>query len=516
MQKPRTTLEYSVHLQPDMEQWLAGLERYGVPAIDEDEPPWPGEWEQVTKEGSLFNRIEKWMFKEHNIKLYSHDKATLSNSLAHALIHKGLEVEVNNDFLWNPGDYGDVKSCFFGGKRQAWPFLHKMGGMAMKVYNKDKGVARCLMLPYQDGTPILFNSFGYPLTHMLAIYLATFDPQGDQRFTLLNLSVSEDSRKPIHFNEFGVLMADAQASHYDFDGSQYYNQTYGRYHLFCEMCYTRLVWSPKAAHGNGLHKHSAHLCETCIADRELSGKRWEGVSLVVHEAFEGEGDEDQGRGTASHPRFSMEPDGRGRNLDMQAIYSSAFLDEAARWQGDLLYGTPDLEKRRSLCNRLVNDGVTVSRLVPTLIDIIRYAAPGENRTELEALRQTIAFSEVLGLVQMARMVGVGSKLTGMVRVCLTPSEATPEGWIRLAYASKHWDGSRTGVRPLLEESLGECMMPFVYEMEMRWSYAERVAWGNLPYENRMEIVYHFVRDGVDNFSGRAQDLEEAEAEGLEL
>jgi hypothetical protein len=69
---------------------------------------------------------------------------------------------------------------------------------------------------------------------------------------------------------------------------------------------------------------------------------------------------------------------------------------------------------------------------------------------------------------------------------------------------------------LLEESLGECMMPFVYEMEMRWSYAERVAWGNLPYENRMEIVYHFVRDGVDNFSGRAQDLEEAEAEGLEL
>jgi hypothetical protein len=517
MHQERKTLGITIGISGALKPWLKQLEAYGVPPLDRHDVPWPGKWARVTEDGSLFNRIEKWMFKEHGIKLYSQEKAALSNALAHSLVHAGHEVEINNDFNWAPGDYGDVKSCFWGGKRQAWAMLRVMGGAAMKVYNdKGQGVARCLVLPYKDESPILFNAFGYPLTHCSAIYQAVFQNRDEgEHATPITLTVDGDDRKPIHFNEWGLLMgahqlplldSEGMVPHHNFDGSAYYNQTYRRYHLFCEMCYTRLEYVPISAVGSSLYKHSAHLCEEC-AKGDLSSERWVGVALKMHRRFEGEGDEDNG---AHAPKLRYEvprlptDDERGHYIDYARVYTTTFMDEATLWQNDLLYGAPNTSKRHLLVLRLSNDGVYSEQLVERFVELVNHYCP-ERETNLEELRGGVAFAEVMACVQYERLAGRSDILKGMVKTCYEPSNADEVDWIRLAWASKYWDGSRNELSHLFSLTLDTCVNHIADSLRPRWTMESRRRWADSTTERRRSWIYRYIRDGIDELRARQGD-----------
>ena len=47
-----------------------------------------------------------------------------------------LCFEFSRDFEWNPGDFGDHKSCYFGGRAGAIRIIEKHNGFAVKIYKK--------------------------------------------------------------------------------------------------------------------------------------------------------------------------------------------------------------------------------------------------------------------------------------------------------------------------------------------------------------------------------------------
>lgn len=265
----RTTITKPILLGGELDKFQEALHAYGVPEYDVFSPPWEGGYEERTDKGVLFTRVEKWMYETHKIKLYFTEKSDLSNMLARSIIHPGIDIEVNNDFQWNPGDYGDKKSCFWGGKRQAWPMIYKLGGAAVKLYRGGKGIARCLILPYgEDPTkPVLFNSYGMSLGGVASVYAwASVNGEGEVEvpFDWAGLSVDGHTNLPVHINDNGgyvVGVEDPKPT--DISAQAYYMRRYNKYHLFCEKCYCRVSMEPDNAPRTSNSYTTVTLCREC-------------------------------------------------------------------------------------------------------------------------------------------------------------------------------------------------------------------------------------------------------------
>lgn len=252
-------------------KFVDAMMSYGVGEFDIYNPPWPGGYDERTEDGVLFTRVERWMHTTYGIKLYSADKSDLSNLLSASIVHPGVSVEMNNDFQWNPGDYGDKKSCFWGGKRQAWPMIYRLGGAAIKLYRNGKGIARCLVLPYGEdpSKPVLFNAYGMALAHIANLYAVAIR-NGDEAPSSMvwaGLSVDGKTNKPVHINDSGgfvIGVSDPKPT--NLSAAKYYLKRYDKYHLFCERCYHRV--SMESDNGGNVSKDYTHvvLCRECYGE----------------------------------------------------------------------------------------------------------------------------------------------------------------------------------------------------------------------------------------------------------
>jgi len=252
-------------------KFVDAMMSYGVGEFDIYNPPWPGGYDERTEDGVLFTRVERWMHTTYGIKLYSADKSDLSNLLSASIVHPGVSVEMNNDFQWNPGDYGDKKSCFWGGKRQAWPMIYRLGGAAIKLYRNGKGIARCLVLPYGEdpSKPVLFNAYGMALAHIANLYTVAIR-NGDEAPSSMvwaGLSVDGKTNKPVHINDNGgFVIGVSSPKPTNLSAAKYYLKRYDKYHLFCERCYHRV--SMESDNVGNVSKDYTHvvMCRECYGE----------------------------------------------------------------------------------------------------------------------------------------------------------------------------------------------------------------------------------------------------------
>lgn len=252
-------------------KFVDAMMSYGVGEFNIYNPPWPGGYDERTEDGVLFTRVERWMHTTYGIKLYSADKSDLSNLLSASIVHPGVSVEMNNDFQWNPGDYGDKKSCFWGGKRQAWPMIYRLGGAAIKLYRNGKGIARCLVLPYGEdpSKPVLFNAYGMALAHIANLYCAAMRVGDEEPMSAAwaGLAVDGKTNKPVHINDNGgIVIGVSDPEPTNLSAAKYYLKRYDKYHLFCERCYHRI--SMESDNTGSFSKDYTHvvLCRECYGE----------------------------------------------------------------------------------------------------------------------------------------------------------------------------------------------------------------------------------------------------------
>lgn len=277
-------------------EWLEQVKTITGVEIEMGDMPWPDKLAEVSEKGKLFKRIEDWLYKDKGVKLYSQDRQMLSNNLYKSLVFPGLVCSVDNRFDWQPGDFADGKSCFWGGKRQAWFFLNKLGGAAFKASRDGKGVGRCLMLPYAGDPecPIMFNAYGMALPLLTITYAALYAPADSGTIRSALLSVDGKVNKPVHINDSGgyvVGATDGEVVATDLNAQEYFDHDREDYYTYCELCYNQLDLNNGVRDHRGRGDHYAYICQDCYDNRQTfkdmrkgydAGPRYRNVILMVY------------------------------------------------------------------------------------------------------------------------------------------------------------------------------------------------------------------------------------------
>lgn len=121
---------------------------------------------------SMTKRVRAWLYKNFNVQLNEDAGQRIGEICGDA---KGFtcEVDVTNDFDWNEGDFGDMGSCFFGGREYQsarCETLPRLYASALRFYRKGSGIGRCWIVPVParltQGKPayLLLNYYGVNVT----------------------------------------------------------------------------------------------------------------------------------------------------------------------------------------------------------------------------------------------------------------------------------------------------------------------------------------------------------------
>jgi hypothetical protein len=114
--------------------------------------------------GTLPKRIAKF-YARNGIRL-PNDLLGKIGSIANAdLVSQsiyGLDIDFN--FEWDPGDYGDEGSCYWGCRTDAKQLIRDSDGCAIRVYVKNdynnwEGYGRCWALPINETDIVIFNAY---------------------------------------------------------------------------------------------------------------------------------------------------------------------------------------------------------------------------------------------------------------------------------------------------------------------------------------------------------------------
>jgi hypothetical protein len=298
----RTKMTQSVMLVDKYKVFLENLKYFTVGKVnlaEGEEVPWEGGLALNHKRGKIGTRMSKWLREKHDIKLDAGTLSLLITDLTNALTPTGIEVEINNRFTWNPGDFSDGKSCFFGGKRQCLPRLYHLGGMAMKVYDGDtgKGMGRCLLLDDSSNFTILFNAYGMELERLAALhgYLTRSAGQYITANIEGTLRINGASDHPIWINkgrglaQVTLAVEDGKVDlsklpepSFRHDGKQVYDVR-GNYNLYCELCYELLDhaggWKDRT--GRRMDHHASVCMGDCMTTVSQSlDTKWSTVEIL--------------------------------------------------------------------------------------------------------------------------------------------------------------------------------------------------------------------------------------------
>ena len=128
--------------------------------INEITPYW------VVSKGEFAGTFPKRLFKiakiKYGIKLNNNVLGEIGNIAQKYTLNREYFIEFSRNFNWNPGEFGDGGSCFFGMYRYQRTRIKLLGGYAMKIYDPDKlPIGRAWVLPYDNTKEnfVVFNSY---------------------------------------------------------------------------------------------------------------------------------------------------------------------------------------------------------------------------------------------------------------------------------------------------------------------------------------------------------------------
>lgn len=167
---------YLVNQKPSEDQnWIeANNEAVTLPNLL---PLLPESWEWVwlvtgkaQYVGTFPKRISKYYYTTRSLKVPNSVMSEVGNL---ARTHSSESITYHFDFVtdlnWQAGDFGDGRSCFWGGRESAREMIKDAGGFAIRFFEDDKGVARAWIIP-SDNVYYVFNGYGHQTVKIARIF----------------------------------------------------------------------------------------------------------------------------------------------------------------------------------------------------------------------------------------------------------------------------------------------------------------------------------------------------------
>lgn len=139
--------------------------RYPTRVGLDDVQSWDLAWTvSDSKNQSLSTRVKTWLFKVYKIKadnsiLEEIGNIASENSLS---VDRDAYFSIKDDLVWNAGDFGDPKSCFFSNAKHAITVLQDNKANALCFWldaEGSRGIGRAWMFECEEGI-VLFNFYG--------------------------------------------------------------------------------------------------------------------------------------------------------------------------------------------------------------------------------------------------------------------------------------------------------------------------------------------------------------------
>jgi len=122
--------------------------------------------------GTLPKRLSAYYFKQHEIKspasflekVGAIARPHVSNNIVYTFQFVG-------EFDWQPGEFGDSSSCYFGDRAGALEMIRENGGMAICFYDENEdGLARAWLYEVEECVYIPWNGYGMETIHIARIF----------------------------------------------------------------------------------------------------------------------------------------------------------------------------------------------------------------------------------------------------------------------------------------------------------------------------------------------------------
>ena len=219
------------------------------------------EW--VTKQGNWPKRFAK-IFKHRRGQKFSNDFLSRVGKVAResCFDSTGRELIITQEFSWDPGDYGDDDSCFWGCRAGARELLHNANAYALLIHGEDdRPLGRAWCAPFKEHY-VVFNTYacyGESIT-MTAFARILSDIFNFSYYRNVRLTCRGRDNGPLWINgSKGYVVGSQDVStieHIDLD-----------YRLYCSNCEDECV---QEAHldddDNILCEHcyeGSHVCDGC-------------------------------------------------------------------------------------------------------------------------------------------------------------------------------------------------------------------------------------------------------------
>lgn len=120
-----------------------------------------GVYDNAPNQPRFSKRLSRWAH-ERGYEIPKHELSLIANFLAEASVKGTFYFQFSEVVDWNRGQFGDHHSCFFGIKRGALGTLHNAGARPVRFYLDeflDKPLGRCFLLPLDDESFVVFNTY---------------------------------------------------------------------------------------------------------------------------------------------------------------------------------------------------------------------------------------------------------------------------------------------------------------------------------------------------------------------
>jgi len=127
--------------------------------------------------GSLAKRIRKFLNYRYSISLSEENMGGLGEILRVARNRTTqFHCKFVDNFDWNPGDFGDYRSCFWTQRKLAKKVLLEAKARPVLFYRDGKGIARAITINHShlDNCLVIFNAYGMVLTEIVSLLAKHF------------------------------------------------------------------------------------------------------------------------------------------------------------------------------------------------------------------------------------------------------------------------------------------------------------------------------------------------------
>jgi hypothetical protein len=120
-----------------------------------------GLWPDQPGQPRFTKRLSQYVYKKLGVTLPNDLLAEVGQVFYERVISTELYWRLSPYMDWEPGDFGDHRSCFFGDRRMARPAFERAGAMLVKFYKDaaETRLGRCYLLPLPRHRWLVFNFY---------------------------------------------------------------------------------------------------------------------------------------------------------------------------------------------------------------------------------------------------------------------------------------------------------------------------------------------------------------------